>query len=187
MIFFSSDWHIGHDKDFLYRPRGFQSIEEHDEAIITNCNKIVKEDDELWLLGDLALGEEEEWDKWLSQINCKNIHFVIGNHDTDRKIAKYINEYWFEFHGYADMIKYSKRYSFYLSHYPTLTGNFDFDKRPVWNLSGHTHSQEKFYDKYAVYNVALDAHNNYPVSIEEIVTDIINYNYKYKGDFNFGK
>ena len=57
MIFFTSDWHIGHNKTFLYSPRGFQSIEEHDEVIITNCNKIVKPDDELWILGDLALGD----------------------------------------------------------------------------------------------------------------------------------
>ena len=173
MIFFSSDWHIGHNKDFLFRPRGFQSIEEHDEAIIKNCNEIVKPDDELWILGDLALGFKEEWEKWIPVLKCKNVYYLIGNHDTVNKCNSY-NEYGLICKGYANVIKYSKRLSFYLSHYPTLTGNFDFDDHPVWNLSGHTHSKGKFApnEDVPIYNVSVDAHDNYPVSIDQIVMDI---------------
>ena len=173
MIFFTSDWHIGHNKTFLYEPRGFQSIEEHDEAIIRNCNEIVKSSDELWILGDIALGIKEEWDKWIPQLKCKKIHFIIGNHDTLHKIQSY-ESYGLKNEGYANIIKYSKSLSFYLSHYPTLTGNFDFNDHPVWNLSGHTHSKGKFTpnEDAPIYNVALDAHDNYPVSIEQIVADI---------------
>ena len=36
MIYLTSDTHFCHNKDFLYEPRGFQSIEEHDEAIVKN-------------------------------------------------------------------------------------------------------------------------------------------------------
>ena len=56
MIYFTSDWHIGHNKEFLYKPRGFETIEQHDIAILLKCNQIVKPEDELWILGDLALG-----------------------------------------------------------------------------------------------------------------------------------
>ena len=64
MIWFSSDWHIGHDKDFLYIPRGFSSIEEHDKEVLKRCNEVVTEDDELWILGDLAMGgNEKEWNR----------------------------------------------------------------------------------------------------------------------------
>jgi len=77
--------------------------------------------------------------------------------------------------GAASFWKYGKK-SFYLSHYPTLVANKD-DKKFLWNLSGHTHSKNKFeYGQYHVYNVAVDAHNCYPVSIEEIIKDIKNYN-----------
>lgn len=173
MIFFTSDWHIGHNKDFLFRPRGFQSIEEHDEAIIKNCNEIVKPDDELWILGDLALGLKEEWEKWIPALKCKNVYYLIGNHDTVNKCNSY-NEYGLICKGYANVIKYSKWLSFYLSHYPTLTGNFDFNDHPVWNLSGHTHSKSKFApnEDVPIYNVSVDAHDNYPVSIDQIVMDI---------------
>lgn len=35
-IWFTSDLHFGHNKSFLYEPRGFNSIEEHDATIIKN-------------------------------------------------------------------------------------------------------------------------------------------------------
>ena len=34
------------NKNFLYEPRGFNTIEEHDRAIIKNWNEIVKPDDD---------------------------------------------------------------------------------------------------------------------------------------------
>ena len=46
------------------------------------------------------------------------------------------------------------------------------DKRLI-NLHGHLHSKNKFYqDIPFMYNVALDAHNNAPVSFDEIISDI---------------
>ena len=58
----------------------------------------------------------------------------------------------------------------------TLTSNLDGGcslKQRILNLFGHTHSKEKFYqDNPTMYNVALDAHNNTPVSIDQIIEDI---------------
>ena len=175
MIYFTSDWHIGHNKPFLYEPRGFSSIEEHDTAILKNCNEIVNYDDELWILGDLAMGiDEHEWNRVYENLACQNIHYIQGNHETDRKMDIYDYQYFFDCHGFADIFKYSKRRIFYLSHYPTIVGNFEDGRPAMWNLSGHTHMKNIFYDHYPnVYNVSLDAHNNYPVSIEQIYKDIL--------------
>ena len=175
MIYFTSDWHIGHNKEFLWGKRGFHHIYEHDEAIIKNTNEIVNWDDELWILGDLALGiDEQEWNRVFHAINCQNIHFIIGNHDTDKKIDKYINEYSFILEGYANVIKYSKKKRLYLSHYPTITDNFDDEIRShTINLYGHTHQKTNFFNNNPyMYHVGVDSHNMYPVSIEEILKDI---------------
>lgn len=177
MIYFTSDWHIGHDKPFLYEPRGFTNIIDHDTAVVKNCNEIVRSDDELWILGDLALNpnNENEWNRIYYNLNCQHVHFVQGNHDTDSRLDKYINDYWFEYHGYVDMLHYSKSKVFYLSHYPTITSNYDdTKKRHVINLCGHSHCKDKFQDmdKGLIYHVELDAHNMYPVSIEQICEDI---------------
>jgi len=175
MIYLTSDLHIGHDKEFIWKARGFNSIEEHDTAILLHCNEIIGPEDELYILGDLAMsGDEKEWNRIYNQLVCQNVHYIQGNHDTNYKMDLY-DGYGFNFHGYADMIKYQKK-AFYLSHYPTMVGNKE-DKKFLWNLSGHTHSKNKFeYGQYHIYNVAVDAHNCYPVSIEDIIKDIQNYN-----------
>lgn len=173
MIWFTSDWHIGHNKSFCYAARGFSSPEEMDTAILLRTNEVVLPDDELWILGDLAMsGREDEWDRVFGNLKCQHIHYIQGNHDTNNKMDIY-DEYGFEFHGYADMLKYSKRKTFYLSHYPTIVSNYGEENRFFWNLSGHTHFQKKFYNsEHKIYNVAVDAHNCYPVSIEQIIKDI---------------
>ena len=185
MIFFTSDWHIGHDKDFIYKARGFSNIYDHDTAILKKCNELVSWNDELWILGDLALNNNEpEWNRIFYNINCQNIHFIIGNHDTDNKVDKYIEEYGFEFEGYANVIKISKTKRFYLSHYPTITDNFDDNKRPhTINLFGHTHQVTNFFNNNPyMYHVGVDSHNLYPVSIEQIIKDIEKEVNKYYDD-----
>ena len=174
MIYFTSDWHIGHNKPFIYEARGFSSIEEHDKEILKRCNEIVTHNDTLWILGDIAMGgDEKEWNSIFHSLLCWDIHYIRGNHDTNNKMDIYNNEYGFEYHGYAEIFKYSKRRTFYLSHYPTIVGNFEDGRPSMWNLSGHTHSKDKFSIYPNVYNVALDAHNCYPVSIETIYKDIL--------------
>lgn len=181
MIYFTSDWHIGHNKPFIYEERGFSSVEEMDTEILKRCNKRVKQEDELWILGDLAMGEDEgEWSRIYNSLICQNVHYIIGNHDTDRKMDIY-NGYGFEFHGYSDLIRYSKKKKFYVCHYPTICSPNHADKIPIICLYGHTHQETNFYENNPyVYHVGVDSHNCYPVSIEEIITDIQKERIKYE-------
>lgn len=118
-------------------------------------------------------GNEYEWNRVYKVLNGR-IKFIRGNHDTDNKIKRYVNEYGMEDLGMASIYQYSKKRRFYLSHYPTLVANHE-DERFFWNLSGHTHSRDKFqYGWGCVYNVAIDAHGA-PVSIEQIIKDIEKY------------
>lgn len=105
-------------------------------------------------------------------------YFVTGNHDTDTRIKLYIDDQMADitWEGYASYLKY-KGYHFYLSHYPTLTGNLEKEslKQMTLNLFGHTHQKENFYeDRPYMYHVGLDSHNCFPVSIEEIIQDMNN-------------
>lgn len=177
MVFFTSDLHLGHQKNFLYEPRGFSSIEEHDDQIIKNWNSIVTPADDVYILGDMAMGTDVAYymDR-LGRLNG-NIHFIRGNHDTDTKVANYKLLGWEEL-GYATMLKYHK-YHFYLSHYPAIVSNYDIDKplnQRVINLCGHCHTQDRFkdMDKGLIYHVELDAHNCTPVSVESVLEDIKN-------------
>lgn len=174
MIYFTSDTHFNHNRGFIYEPRGFKSVEEADETIIKNWNATVTNNDEIYVLGDFFLGPDISYVKdVLHELNGK-IHLIRGNHDSPAKITAYkacskiLDICW------ATQIEYRKRL-FYLSHYPTITGDkYSNPSRAVINLFGHTHSKDKFLENYPyAYNVAVDAHNNKPVSIDEIYSDII--------------
>ena len=180
MDYFTSDLHIGHDKEFIWKARGFNSVEEHDTQILKNWNNIVTYEDTVYILGDLCMdGNEKEWNRIYENLNGKII-FIVGNHDTANKVDRYIFDYEMECWGLAAIYKYSKKYRFYLSHYPTYTANYDDDKsHPLINLYGHTHQKEKFFNNNPyMYNVALDAHDCTPISIDDIIKDIL----KYKGE-----
>ena len=57
------------------------SIEAYDEYIINEWNKNVKDDDEIYILGDIILGNLNNGiEKCLARLNGKK-HLIAGNHD----------------------------------------------------------------------------------------------------------
>lgn len=169
-IFFTSDLHFGHDKEFLYAPRGFSNIYDHDNTIISNWNSTVAPEDDVYILGDLMLSNNYHGIWCVNQLNG-NKHIILGNHDTISRQEMYWDMKNIQEIKWADMIRFGK-YHFFLCHYPTLTDNFD-KYRKQFNLHGHTHSSDKFqFIEHCCYNVALDAHDNKPVEIEQILEDI---------------
>lgn len=172
MIYVTSDLHFGHNKEFIYQQRGFNTIQEHDEALIHNFNEILTENDVLYILGDVFLCDNKHGIECLEQLIGEK-HLIRGNHDTKQK-CKRMKDFVID-EGYANILDYQK-YHFYLSHYPTITSNYDDGKylsQRMINLSGHTHFKDKFFDGNPfIYNVAVDAHDCKPVSIEEILQDI---------------
>lgn len=174
MIYFTSDLHLGHDREFLWGPRGVNSSAEHDELLIQNWNSMITNEDDVYILGDLMLGDNAAGSKKLAQLNGK-LHIIWGNHDTNPRKEIYSTLHnVVQVHGYADVLKY-QGYTFYLSHFPTLTANLESEslKRGTLNLFGHTHQKTNFYqDIPMMYNVGLDSHNMKPVSIDTIIQDM---------------
>lgn len=172
MIYFSSDLHLGHDKQFVYGPRGFPNIEEMNEAIVANQKAMVSADDDYYVLGDLTLGPLEKAEPYLRALNGK-VHVIRGNHDTDKRIEFYKSLGW-EVHD-ALYLKHNK-FHFYLSHYPSITGNLEKEsiQQCLINLYGHRHQQNNFfYEMPFCYHVGVDSHNCKPVSIGEVINDVI--------------
>ena len=180
-IFFTSDTHFYHEQDFLYKPRGFDNFEEMNEAIIERWNQVVKEGDTVYHLGDVLMSHYDV--RIITRLNgC--IRFIRGNHDTDHKISdiyaagRQAHKSWAYYDvtfPTSELIKFGKL-SLFLCHYPVLTANFD-DKhfnQHVISLHGHTHQKGNwlFPDNPFLYHVGLDSHNNTPVHIDEVITDI---------------
>lgn len=176
---------VSHQAEFLWRPRGFESVEEMNEAIVERWNKTVAAGWGyiVYHLGDMCLTNTDAAIPYIQRLNG-NIRWIKGNHDSDAKVKKILVECHnvelispYEENAWAYILKDGKR-RFYLSHYPTLTANFD-DKhfsQHVINLHGHTHQQKNwlFPDNPFTYHVGLDSHNCTPVHIDEILADIRN-------------
>lgn len=174
-IFITSDWHFCHNRDFLYEPRGFSSVYEMNEAIIKNHNDIITRDDIVYCLGDCMLNDNKEGLNCIRRLKGE-IHIILGNHDTDSRIELYEQLWNIELVKFADRLHY-KGYNFLLTHYPTLTANHDDGKtlsRKTINLCGHSHTADPFtdWDKGVIYHCELDAHNNKPILIDDIIKDI---------------
>ena len=172
-IYLTSDTHFCHDKPILYEPRGFNSIDDMNKTIINNWNGIVTDQDDIYVLGDFFLGTDTDYIRdTIGNLRGK-IHLIIGNHDTHAKIELYKELRICEV-LYATQIKFKKRL-FYLSHYPTLTATLQSNpEKAIFNLFGHTHSKNKFYENSPyMYNVAVDANDNAPVSIDFIYDSIM--------------
>ncbi len=172
-IYLTSDTHFCHDKPFVYEPRGFNSIDDMNKTIINNWNGIVTDQDDIYVLGDFFLGTDTDYICDAIGNLRGRIHLIIGNHDTPAKIELYKELRICEV-LYATQIKFKKRL-FYLSHYPTMTADLQSNpEKAIFNLFGHTHSKDKFYgDSPYMYNVAVDANDDAPVSIDFIYDSIM--------------
>lgn len=177
MIWLTSDLHLFHNQEFIYNSRGFKSIEEMNAEIERLWNETVGKEDEVYILGDLMVcgkgGNNEAGMEIVKRLNGRK-HVILGNHDTTARIELYRREESILDVQYATMIRYKSR-NIYMSHYPTYTSSLEHEKPKQWtiNFFGHTHSRERFFNGIPfMYNVALDAHNNRPVSIDQAMGEI---------------
>ena len=73
MIWICSDWHFSHDKEFVWKVRGFNSVAEMNAEIVKRHNSMVAEDDDVYVLGDLCMGNDLEANKvLLESVNGEN-------------------------------------------------------------------------------------------------------------------
>ena len=152
--YFASDFHLDHDRDFIYGPRGFNNRDEHKDWILKECDSLDTLD-ELWYLGDFSLNStpEKTWN-YLRRIPCKK-HLIWGNHEGNtRRIFNefvkrnfgdgveevyplFIPEINTVFHGYYKVLKSKQHPILVLSHFPHLI--WDYMSKGSINLCGHSH------------------------------------------------
>ena len=174
MIYLTSDLHLFHDREFIYKPRGYSSVNDMNSAELNMFRKVMPNDD-VYILGDLALGKDLNMIKEVIISLPGKLHIIIGNHDTAAKVDLYKSLPNVVEVCYATMLSYKGR-NFYLSHYPTLTADLNSNpKSCIYNLHGHLHIKEPFYeDRPYVYNVSVDANGPRLLTLDEILIKIKN-------------
>jgi calcineurin-like phosphoesterase family protein len=180
MIYFSSDKHLQHKnicrgtskwglmQDGTYDEsrrsvlRPFDTTEEMDEYIIKETNRVVGPDDILYELGDFAFGDKKEIPALRNKINCKTIHYIVGNHD---KVLVSNYSSCFTSISYYGEVRY-KKLLFSFCHYPL--GSWNEIGRGGINLFGHSHGNYRR-PVGRQFDVGIDVRYQ-PFSIEELYT-----------------
>lgn len=175
----TSDWHFNHERIIELCQRPFGSVEEMNETIIENHNKLVRPGDEVFVLGDVALGKISEFPALVQRMNGRK-YLIPGNHDRCWKGHKrvrgvdtelYINA---GFEILSGISQFSET-GWLMCHFPAAGDSLDHDRyvdfRPTigeneWLLHGHVH--EKWQIKDRQINVGVDAWEFKPVSRAEI-------------------
>ena len=171
-IYLTSDWHFCHDREFLYKPRGFDSVYDMNKAIIERHNEIVKPEDDVYVLGDCMLNNDELGLDCIKQLNG-HLHLIRGNHDSDNRMGAY-RSCWNVVEVCEGKFLNYKKYHFYLSHFPCITTNDDFDKplkARTLNICGHSHTSDIWADanKGMIFHCEMDTNDCRPWSIDEII------------------
>lgn len=179
--FLSSDFHLGHFNIIKYCDRPFKTLEEMNEAIIQKHNSRVKDEDEVYFIGDfcfkngkegkLGEGEQTKAKEYLSRLKGRFI-FIKGNHDRNNSL-NVITQSLVIIHG-------GKRIN--LVHDPDFV-DFNYEL----NFCGHVHGNWRMKRLIQggkitdVINVGVDVHNFYPKTIEELLVDY----YRWKKENNY--
>jgi calcineurin-like phosphoesterase family protein len=123
---FIADLHFGHVNMAL--KRGFATVEEHDEFIISQWNRVVKKQDLTWILGDVTMESAKSY-PLLARLNgMKKV--VLGNHDMPSHIPELLK--------YVQCVSGLTRYKgIWLSHCPVHP--MELEHRVPRVIHGHIH------------------------------------------------
>lgn len=155
-VFFIGDTHFGHRNIIGYNRPEFDSLEEMHEVMIDKWNEVVKPNDTVYHLGDVAFGKA--WiPATLPQLNGRK-RLILGNHDYPN-----MDLYKLDFVKIYGVAYFDKCVLTHIPIHPCQEGRFKL------NIHGHVHHidpnihQDNFY-----YNVNADHINYTPVAWETI-------------------
>ena len=162
MVYFSSDFHLGHKAILKYRPQ-FSTIEEHDNAIFSQLEKLTKRD-QLFILGDFLFDcpKFEDYLARLSELQAK-FKLIMGNHDSLKLYSQTIAQ---NLMIHLPLVNYK---NFWLSHCPIHEQEL---RGRLGNIHGHLHGSHVEDQSGAIncnyFNVNLDNNDFKLVELDTI-------------------
>jgi calcineurin-like phosphoesterase family protein len=183
--FFTSDHHFGHVNIIQYSRRPFANVVEMNEAMVDRHNAVVRDEDEVYFVGDLALD-----DKYVAlfapRLKGKKI-LVPGNHDSCHPMHRRHTAACARFRDWGfttiqeRMVRDLPFGRSFICHMPLRNITVEHDQRYIalrpeeaeldeqgckYLLHGHVH--EKWKRRGRMINVGVDQWNFTPVSVEEL-------------------
>ena len=184
--FWTSDLHLGHVNIIRYCHRPFADVDEMNECLIQRWNETVTPTDEVWVLGDFALGQIAHTLPMALRLNGRKI-LVTGNHDRCWEAGRHSSKRWVEqYHeaGFDEVLHGAVPirlgpYDALACHLPYQGDSHDDDRfvaqRPADHghvlLHGHVHDSWKINGRQI--NVGTDVWDYRPVSDDTILEEYV--------------
>lgn len=176
---FVADTHFGHK--FMAELRGYDTVEDHDEAMLDRLNGQIHRDSIVWILGDIGIRTNEATLDTVSRIKGRKM-LISGNHDSTHPMHRNAWKHQakalrvFEYVSPFQRLKLGG-YEVMLSHFPYKGDHYDADRYEPYRLRdegfpllcGHVHHAWKFSGNQ--WNVGVDV--NELVVTDDMVTDWI--------------
>ncbi len=180
-IWLTSDQHFQHANILKFRHSypngelirpGFNDVNHMDETMIQKWNSVVKQNDHVYCLGDIALGNKDRWPKIFDRLNGHK-RLILGNHDNSN-VKKY--QPWFEkimsWRQFGDI----PGGQFVATHAPLHPGSFS-PRKIVVNVHGHLHQnivkKENGQPDDRYINICVEHTSYVPVHIDTIIQKVV--------------
>lgn len=185
-VWIASDLHLNHLNILKYCPHrwvdndGFSpptwgDVAKMNEKIISNWNSLVQPEDEVYILGDVCMGQIDKAPANIRLLNGKK-YLVKGNHDkTLHKMIQndpslsdlfvWIRDVHEMYYGTG-----KNKIGLFMSHYPHASWN-GMNKGAI-HLHGHLHGSPSSVTG-RIKDVGIDCSNLYPRKLDDLVEELL--------------
>lgn len=167
-IWVTSDTHFSHANILTFKEddgtpvRPFKTVEEMNETMVENWNKVVKPGDKVYHLGDVFFGERELFPPlWAKLRGHKRL--IVGNHDDIRYLSSG------RFFEKVVMWRKLSDFGLLLTHVPVHDSTLyehRFEKKEMVNIHGHIHTRKSPSERHVC--VCVEQTGYTPINIDEL-------------------
>lgn len=174
-VWFTSDLHFWHKNICKYCNRPFKTVEEMNQAIIDNWNSVVKDDDVVFVLGDIGFCGMERLRPLVSQLKG-NIYLIQGNHDSDNVAEALYREGYIVNYSRLELITIIEdeecpNQDLTLCHFPMI--DWYNKEKGAWMIHGHQHQMPDTPScSVKHWDVGLDKNELKPISFDQLKINI---------------
>lgn len=156
-------------------------IDAMNEKIISNWNEDVDPDDEVFIIGDVAMGQIVKAPALIRRLNGRK-HLIAGNHD--HSLIKLIGKdptlsdlfVWIkDYHEMSHALPGGKKNFLCMSHFPFL--HFNGQNQGSVHLHGHLHSapEDRFRLGKRMMDVGIDGNGLRPYLMDDVVRQCLEF------------
>lgn len=176
-MFFIGDLHFGAEK-MLKDRKSFSTVEEMDSTMIANWNDTISDNDEVYIVGDIAGSYTKNVADYIYQLHGKK-HLILGNHDEEWISVvgpKFMND------NFCSVSRFSfltiDGYTYTLCHYPMLEWWESHRSERSFMIHGHIHTRKERRSYQiiksmpnTILNCCPDINEFRPVTINELISN----------------